>query len=396
MAALARASRSFPPCSYANGIRFNVVTGYLHGDAVVDGQLKKWLLAAGVRRKMRSSSIGLLGRQYPGMMDLYVDENTVMQQFGMMTYFLMWEDVISYAQQVSAEEKDANLQKLRDVFTIPPSVLQAELDTVGYMYGGYMRLVREHNLAVISNHFEKETVGKEVDLMAALNPAHTLMIREGIACTVEGDIKGAIAMLILKAVAGSANLTELYTMDFRDDVAILGHSGASDPCISDLKPVLKTTSVFHGKSGKGFTTQAVPRGGELTMLALTVRDDGKFKMVAAEGMVEEGEILNLGDTNCRVRFAIPMREFVNRWCLEGPSHHGVMGSGNAVENPGKQWRKSSISNWKSSRSIRKHGKRKKDTIDAPQGAYSGRRRIAGQADETHQHVPDDAKGRLSQ
>lgn len=35
--------------------------------------------AAGVRRKMRTSSIGLLRRQYPGMMNLYVDENTVMK-----------------------------------------------------------------------------------------------------------------------------------------------------------------------------------------------------------------------------------------------------------------------------------------------------------------------------
>lgn len=312
-------------------LRFDIITGYLQGDAIIDQAIGKWCRAAGVRRKMRSFSIGLLGRQYLGMMDLYVDENALMKQFGMMTQFLMWEDVIACAEQVSEEEKNANLQKLREVFEIPPSVSQEELDNVGYMYGGYMRIVEKHNLAILANHFEKEMVGREVELMAALNPAHTLMLRDGIACTVEGDIKGAIAMTILKQIAGSANLTELYSMDFHKDVAIIGHSGASDPCISDQKPVLKTTNVFHGKSGKGFTTQAIPRNGEITMLAMTMKADGSFKMVAAEGMVEPGEILNLGDTNCRVRFAVPMREFINRWCMAGPSHHGVMGSGSHIE-----------------------------------------------------------------
>lgn len=313
------------------GLRYDIVTGCLHGDRVVDDALNTWCRAAGVRRKMRSTSVGLLGRQFPGMMDLYVDENAIMRQFGMMTRYVLWEDVIAFSEEVSPAEKEDNLRKLREVFEIPGSILQVELDMIGCMYGGYKRLAREHNLSVLASHFERETAGKEADMIAALNPAHTMMIRDGIACTVEGDIKAGIAMLILKQICGSANLAELYSMDFNDDVVIVGHSGASDPCIADQKPVLKTTDVFHGKSGKGFTTQAVPREGPITMLAVTMQENGQFIMVAAEGTVAAGDVLLLGDTNCRIRFAIPMREFVNRWCLTGPSHHAVMGSGHHVE-----------------------------------------------------------------
>jgi L-arabinose isomerase len=312
-------------------LRFDIVTGYLNGDDVVDRNIEKWCKAASVRRKMKSSNIGLLGRQYLGMMDLYVDENAVMKQFGMMTRFLMWEDVIKLSETITAEEKDANIKKLRSTFSIPESVTVDEINNVGLMYGGFMKMVKDQNLSILANHFEKPTVGKENELMAALNPSHTMMNKDGIACTVEGDIKGALAMTILRAVGGSANLTELYSMDFNDDICIIGHSGASDPNISDLKPVLNTTTVFHGKSGSGFTTQAIPRVGPITMLALTMDADGSFKMVAAEGIVEDGQILNLGDTNCRVRFKIPMREFVNGWCMTGPSHHGVMGSGAHIE-----------------------------------------------------------------
>lgn len=306
---------------------YDIVTGYLNGDIVMEQAVERWVKAAGLRRKLKTTNAGLLGRQYLGMMDLYLDENAVMKQFGIMTRFLMWEDVVQLSEQVTEEEKIRYIDKLESIFNIPDTVSREEIENIAVMYGGYLRLARQNHLSLLANHFEKQMVGREVDLMAALNPAHTMLIHDGLACTVEGDIKGAIAMTILKCMGGNANLTELYSMDFNDDTCIIGHSGASDPCISDEKPVLKTTNVFHGKSGRGFTTQAVPRKGAITMLALTMEEDGAFKMVAAEGEVVEGGILNLGDTNCRVKFPVPMREFVNRWSMEGPSHHGVMGTG---------------------------------------------------------------------
>ncbi|MDO4275708.1 MAG: arabinose isomerase [Eubacteriales bacterium] len=306
---------------------YDIVTGYLKGDAAVDEAVVRWVKAAGIRRKLKTTNAGILGRQYLGMMDLYLDENAVMKQFGMMTRFLMWEDVIALSEQVTEEEKRQYTEKMKEIFDIPAAVSHEELENIAVMYGGYLKLAEQNHLSILANHFEKQMTGKEVDLMAALNPAHTMLIHDGLACTVEGDIKGAVAMTILKAMGGDANLTELYSMDFNDDTCIIGHSGASDPMISDKRPVLKKTSVFHGKSGKGFTTQAVPRKGPITMLALTMEEDGTFKMVAAEGEVVDGEILNLGDTNCRVKFPVPMREFINRWSMEGPSHHGVMGSG---------------------------------------------------------------------
>lgn len=313
------------------GVRYDLITGWLHGDTVVDDALEKWCAAASVRRKLRSGSVGMLGHQYPGMMDLWIDENSLMQKFGMMTHFLVWEEILPLAEQVSDEELKDYRAHLEDTFDIPGNIPAETLDSVCRIYGGFMKLLERHGVHILAQHFERDAVGPEADLLAALNPATTMMLQDGIACAVEGDIRAAIAVAMLKQVAGNANLCELYTLDFTDDVVLVGHSGASDPCISDEKPMLRTTSVFHGKSGSGFTTQAVPRIGPITMMALTARRDGSLKLVAAEGMVEPGEILGLGDINCRVRCPIPMRDFVNRWCLQGPSHHGAMASGNHAD-----------------------------------------------------------------
>jgi L-arabinose isomerase len=167
-------------------------------------------------------------------------------------------------------------------------------------------------------------------VLSASNPAFSVLMTEGIACPVEADIKTALAMLMLKAVAGTATLAELYSMDFDDDVVILGHSGAADLTVSSRKPTLKHSAVFHGKSGSGFLTQTYPKPGPLTLLSLTQGPNGEFVMVAAEGEVVDGPAMQLGDTNARVRFAPGLRGFVNAWAKQGPTHHGVMAPGHWV------------------------------------------------------------------
>ncbi len=156
-------------------------------------------------------------------------------------------------------------------------------------------------------------------------------MHEGVACPVEADIKTALAMLALKAVAGTATLAELYSMDFADDVVILGHSGAADIGISDRRPVLRKSAVFHGKSGSGFLTQTYPRLGAMTLLSMAQAPDGDFYLVAAQGEIVAGAPMELGDTNCRVQFSLGLREFVNAWSMQGPTHHGVMANGHHID-----------------------------------------------------------------
>ncbi|MBL8598662.1 MAG: hypothetical protein JNL14_13080 [Devosia sp.] len=313
------------------GKRFDSITGHLDDDAELSEELALWCKIAGLGRRLRTQSLGLLGRPFAGMMDLNVDETHLMTHFGTFVRHLDWDDAVAEMKAVTPDERDAAVAELRRTFPASTSLAAAEFETAGTVLAALHRVVARYNLSAIASHYEGASGGERAVLLSALNPALSVLNARGIACPVEADMKVAFAMLALKTVGGSATLAELYSMDFNDDVIIIGHSGAGDPAISDAPPRLAMSEVFHGKSGKGYLTQFYPRAGDVTLLSVMQDASGGYRMVAAEGEIVPGPTLQLGDTNARVRFPQGLRRFIREWSARGPTHHGVMGYGRQID-----------------------------------------------------------------
>lgn len=84
------------------GKRFDMITGYLHGDETVDREIHVWCKAAAVKRRLNTQNMALFGRPFPGMMDLNVDETNLFKKFGTFTYHLHWEDIANGMDSISA------------------------------------------------------------------------------------------------------------------------------------------------------------------------------------------------------------------------------------------------------------------------------------------------------
>ena len=313
------------------GKRFDTITGHLEDDSYLYEKLALWCRIAGLTRTLKTRSMALLGRPYAGMMDLSLDETNIFARTGTFIRHLDWDDVIAEMDNATEAERNVSFRDLRATFPASDSLTESEFNAAAVVLAAMRRFVARYQLCAIASHYEGQARGKRAELLAALNPALSVLMAEGVACPVEADMKVALAMLILKTLAGSATLAELYSMDFDDDLVIIGHSGAGDPAISGRSPSLSMSEVFHGKSGRGYLTQFYPKAGDVTLLSLTQDARGGYRMVAAEGTIVEGPTLNLGDTNSRVRFADGLRRFVHRWSSFGPTHHGVLGHGHQIE-----------------------------------------------------------------
>lgn len=95
--------------------------------------------------------------------------------------------------------------------------------------------------------------------------------------------------------------------------------------------MLRSLVKYHGKPGHGASVEFKLREGPITMLGITQKADGAFKFVIGEGYSQKGPIPPTGNTNTRACFDLPLKEFVRRWVLEGPTHHYALGIGHHAD-----------------------------------------------------------------
>ncbi len=308
------------------GKRHAVITGVVEGgDPEVAEQLEQWCTAAQVRRRLRRTNIAQIGRPYPGMMDLYIDETNLYNRMGLYTKQFDWEKMWAIADDIDDQAAiDAKAAEIIDTFDIEggAEVSDKPIQDMAKYVVAFEQWVRDEEIGLVASHYDGYAQGQAGVLDSMLIPAFSMLIKQGTACAVEGDMKVAMAMSILKTIAGTGQLSEMYSIDFPEDVVIIGHSGSGDADISTAKkPTLKVVPVFHGKTGGGYLTQFYPGLGTVTYLGITQDGDGNFKFVVAEGENVEGPIFTFGDTNMRMKFSIGAREFMNRWNETGPTHH---------------------------------------------------------------------------
>ena len=316
------------------GKRHAVITGVVEGgDPAVQAEIEDWCRAAQVRRRFRDTNIAQIGRPYPGMMDLYIDETNLYNRMFLYTKQFDWEKMWAIADNITDEAAiRAKAEDILNTFDIEGgATVETVWDMAKYVVA-FEQWVKDEQLGLIASHYDGYAQGKAGVLDSMLIPAFSMLIKQGTACAVEGDMKVAMAMSILKTIAGTGQLSEMYSIDFNEDICIIGHSGSGDADISTAKkPTMKIVPVFHGKTGGGYLTQFYPTIGPITYLAITQDKDGHFKFVVAEGVNEAGPIFTFGDTNMRMRFTCGAREFCNRWSEAGPTHHMAAAAGRHID-----------------------------------------------------------------
>ena len=316
------------------GKRHAVITGVVEGgDPGVQAEIEDWCKAAQVRRRFRDTNIAQIGRPYPGMMDLYIDETNLYNRMFLYTKQFDWEKMWAIADPVTDEAAiRVKAEEILDTFDIEGgATVETVWDMAKYVVA-FEEWVKKEKLGMVASHYDGFAKGVAGKLDSMLIPAFSMLIKQGTACAVEGDMKVAMAMSILKTIAGTGQLSEMYSIDFNEDICIIGHSGSGDADISQAKkPSMKIVDVFHGKTGGGYLTQFYPPVGDVTYLGITQDKDGHFKFVAAEGVNEDGPIFTFGDTNMRTRFSIGAREFCNRWSEAGPTHHMAAAVGHHID-----------------------------------------------------------------
>jgi L-arabinose isomerase len=308
------------------GIEYHLVTGYLD-DPAAWREIQEWVEAAKVRDVMRTNRAGVLGHYYCGMLDVYSDLTQQSACFGNHFELLEMCDLRSLRDLVTADQVEAKLAQFHAEFEVDPACQPAELARAARTSCALDALVAKHQVGSLAYYYEGSPGNQYEDIVTSVIPGNTLLTAHHVPVAGECEVKNVQAMKIMDAFGAGGSFSELYLMDFKEDVVFWGHDGPAHAAIAQRKVGLVPLPIYHGKPGKGLSIQMEVRNGPVTFLAVVQDGSGKLSLLAAEGESVPGTTLQIGNTNSRYRFSIGAKTFVNAWCQAGPAHHAAIGVG---------------------------------------------------------------------
>jgi L-arabinose isomerase len=187
--------------------------------------------------------------------------------------------------------------------------------------------VTQHDLSSLAYYYEGTGNAANLDTMSSIILGTSMLTARHIAVAGEYEVKNAIAMKIMDSFGAGGSFTEFYAVDDVEDLVLMGHDGPGHVAISEGKTKVRPLQVYHGKVGSGVSIEMSVKQGPITLLSVVEDAETGFKLLVAEGECVAGDILEIGNTNSRYRFAIGAREFLQQWNAEGPAHHCAVGVG---------------------------------------------------------------------
>ena len=263
------------------------------------------------------------------MRDLYTEVTLQSGVFGTRAEFIGMCELAALREGVPEDEVDAKIAELNEKFEVAPECSDQELRRAAKTSAALDKLVGSHGLDSLAYYYEGHDGNAYEDIVTSVIAGNTILTGRGVPVAGECDIKNVQAMKILSLLGSGGSFSEFYAMDFNDDAVLLGHDGPAHFAIAEGRVALVPLPVYHGKPGKGLSIQMSVRHGQVTLLSVCHGPEGIF-LLATEGESVAGPTLEIGNTNSRYKFGMDVRDFIERWSKEGPSHHCAIGTGHVA------------------------------------------------------------------
>ncbi len=306
--------------------QFRVITGYFASERFWS-EVRRQCMGAAAAKAYSKCRFAVIGNTYTNMVDMPVDDHRILRATGQLVCRPEIEEIEQAYDRVTDEQLQAMYREFREYYDVDNTVTDEHMRESAKIAVAFDEIIRKYRIDGFGYYWWGQTE-KIIELRGQSALAASRLTAMGIPGVTEGDVKAAMAMKILNLLGGGGMFLEFFSQDFDENFILMGHDGPSNVDLAVGKPKLQNLTIHHGKVGEGLGIDFNMKLGTCTVLNLTqVGTDKTFKLLYTVAEIVPGDILNIGNPNCRIRMAKPIPDFYNDWCMQGPGHHSALGLG---------------------------------------------------------------------
>ncbi len=309
---------------------FQVVSGHF-GDERFWKKIKSACMGAAAATAFSQCRFAVIGNTYTNMIDMPTDDHRILRATGQLLCRPEVEEVEEEYKRVTNAELERMYHEFREYYEVDSSVTNEHMRESAKIAVAFDKVIKKHGIDAFGYYWwgEKDYM---VELRSQSALAASRLTAMGIPGVTEGDVKAAMGMKLINMLGGGGMFMEFMSLDFENNIFYAGHDGPGNVDMAEGKPLLENLTVHHGKTGEGLGINFKMKEGECTILNLSQFGTKKpFKLIYTIGNIVSGDILKIGNPNCRVRIEKPFSEFFNDWCRQAPGHHSALGMGDLSE-----------------------------------------------------------------
>lgn len=305
------------------GVKPAIITEDWKSDAF-KSFFEDWAMAANTYNRLKKAKVAIFGRMH-NMGDILGDDAAFCRKFGVEVNQETIGSIYRMMETVTEAEIDRQIEEDRKNFKIDPELPPESHRYAARMKLGFEKFLIENNYDGFSqffNVYKDDGRFKQVPILGSSS-----LLAKGYGYSAEGDTNVLLLTVIGHMMIGDPHFTEMYSLDFGKDAAMLSHMGEGNWKVArkDRGVTLIDRPLDIGELENPPTPKFNIEPGIATLVSLVHVVGEQYRLV-----VSKGEILDtdeLPDVPMNHAFFKPdtgIKKSMDDWLAYGGTHHEVL------------------------------------------------------------------------
>jgi L-arabinose isomerase len=283
-----------------------------------------WAMAANTVMRMKKTKVAIFGRMH-NMGDILGDDAAVCRKFGVEVNHETSGSVYRHMQLVSEADIDRQVAVDRKNFHIDPKLSDERHRYAARLQLGFENFLVENGYDGFSqffNIYKEDGRFTQIPILGSSN-----LLAKGYGYSAEGDTNVLLLTVAGHMLIGDPHFTEMYSLDFGKDAAMLSHMGEGNWKVArkDRGVTLIDRPLDIGDLDNPPTPKFNIEPGRATLISLVAVVGEQYRLVVSQGTILDTE--DLPDVPMNHAFFRPdtgIRAAMDGWLENGGTHHEVL------------------------------------------------------------------------